>query len=141
MCLDLDRLKWLCFLADFCHTDEKEGNDYNDRLSEQFKQMPDHFFSSSSSSYFFRSSFILFLLFCPRDRSFNVAFLFLEYTYIYIWKSFRCVQRYISSARNLSSMLSDIYIFYRIYYTFYFFLFSLFWLASVALLLAIRHGD
>lgn len=84
MCLDLDRLKWLCFLANFCHTDEKEGNDYNDRLSEQFKQMPDHFFSSSSS-YFFRSSFILFLLFCPRDRSFNVAFLFLEYTYIYIY--------------------------------------------------------
>lgn len=123
MCLDLDRLKWLCFLADFCHTDEKEGNDYNDRLSEQFKQMPDHFFSSSSSSYFFRSSFILFLLFCPRDRSFNVAFLFLEYTYIYLYENRFDVFKGIYRAHAISRPCFQIiyFIVYIILFIFFFF--------------------
>lgn len=133
MCLDLDRLKWLCFLADFCHTDEKEGNDYNDRLSEQFKQMPDHFFSSSSSSsYFFRSSFILFLLFCPRNRSFNVAFLFLKYTYIYMRIVSMCSKVYIERTQSLVHAFRLYILSYILYFLFFSFFLILVSFSSAA---------
>lgn len=83
--------------------------------------MPHHFFSSSS---FFRSSFILFLLFCPRDRSFNVTFLFLEYTCIYIYEKRFDVFKDIYRAHAISRPCFQI-IFYRILYFFYIFSFSL----------------